>query len=327
MLIPKKLKIGDMIGIVSPSGAITKDIQDKYYRGVEVLKKMGFRIKFGENVMEDLNNWGISAGTPEQKANDINKMFVDNEVKAILCSRGGETSNAVLDLLDYKVIRQNPKIFCGFSDNTTLINAIYNKTGLITFYGDDVRGHFGHTATAYTRAEFLSRFVKGYIGEINKNSLWEEVRGGKAKGRLVGGNLSSLEYLVGTEYFPKVKKAILFFEGYTGKLNKMASIFYHFKKLGVWDKVNGVIVGYIWGQEKDGSPRSGPPRRGEAGGAGKPKVSAEDILLEITKEYNFPILKVRDFGHRTECTPLPVGVKVKIDTRKLSFRILENYVK
>ena len=89
MLIPKKLKIGDVIGIVSPSGAITKDSQDKYYRGIEVLKKMGFRIKFGENVMEDFNNWGISAGTPEQKANDINKMFVDNEVKAIMCARGG----------------------------------------------------------------------------------------------------------------------------------------------------------------------------------------------------------------------------------------------
>lgn len=311
MLIPQKLKIGDVIGIVSPSGAITKDNQDKYYRGIEVLKKMGFRIKFGENAMEDLNDWGISAGTPEQKANDINKMFVDNEVKAILCSRGGETSNSVLDLLDYKVIKQNPKIFCGFSDNTTLINAIYNKTGLVTFHGDDVSGHFGHTATAYTRAEFLSRFTQGYIGEVNKNSLWEEIRAGKTKGKLVGGNLSSLEYLVGTEYFPKVKKAILFFEGYAGKPNKMASVFYHFKKLGVWDKANGVIIGYIWGQEKDG----------------KPKVSAEDILLEITKEYNFPILKVRDFGHRTECTPLPVGVKAKIDTRKLSFKILENYVK
>ena len=311
MFIPQKLKIGDVIGIVSPSGAIIKDRQDKYYRGVEVLEKMGFRIKFGENVMEDLNNWGISAGTPEQKANDINKMFVDNEVKAILCSRGGETSNSVLDLLDYKVIKQNPKIFCGFSDNTSLLNAIYNKTGLVTFYGDDVSGHFGHIATAYTRSEFLSRFIDGYIGEVNKNSLWEEIRAGKAKGRLVGGNLSSLEYLIGTEYFPKMKKAILFFEGYTVKPNKMASFFYHFKKIGIWDKINGVIVGYIWGQEKDG----------------KPKVSAEDILLEITKEHNFPILKVRDFGHRTECTPLPVGVKAKIDTRKLSFKILENYVK
>ncbi len=311
MLTPQKLKLGDMIGIVSPSGVITKDRQDKYYRGVEVLEKMGFRIKLGENAMEDLNNWGISAGTPEQKANDINKMFVDNEVKAILCSRGGGTSNAVLDLLDYKVIKQNPKIFCGFSDNTTLVNAIYNKTGLVTFYGDDVRSHFGHDAIAYTKAEFLSRFVKGYIGEVNKNSLWEEVRAGKTKGRLVGGNLSSLEYLIGAEYFPRVKKAILFFEGYTGKPDRMASVFYHFKKLGVWDKVNGVIIGYIWGQGKDG----------------KPKVSTEDILLEVTKEHNFPILKVRDFGHRTECTPLPIGVKAKIDTRKLSFKILENYVK
>ena len=311
MLIPKKLKIGDVIGIVSPSWAIVKDRQDKYYRGIEVLKKMGFKIKVGENVMEDLNNWGISAGTPEQKANDINKMFVDNEVKAILCSRGGETANSVLDLLDYKIIKQNPKIFCGFSDNTSLASAIYNKTGLVTFYGDDVRGHFAHTATAYTRAEFLSRFAEGYVGEVNKNSLWEEIRTGKAKGRLAGGNLSSLEYLAGTEYFPKVKKAILFFEGYTGNPGKMASIFYHFKKLGVWDKVNGVIIGYIWGQEKDG----------------KPKVSAEDILKEITKEYDFPILKVRDFGHRTECTPIPIGVKAKIDTRKLSFKILEKYVK
>ena len=311
MILPKKLKIGDMIGIVSPSQPLTDDNKDRFFNGVKVLKQMGFNIKYGENIFEDLHNWGISAGTPEQKANDINKMFIDNEVKAVMTSIGGKTSNAILDLLDYKLIKQNPKIFCGFSDSTTLVNAIYKKTSLITFYGSEIRHHFGRDAVSYTKAEFLSRFINGYTGEVNKNSLWEEIRAGKAKGRLIGGHLGILEYLVGTEYFPKIKNVILFLEDYTGKLDKTASIFYHYKKLGIWDKVNGVIVGYICGQEEKG----------------KPRVSTEDILLEITKEYDFPILKVRDFGHRTECTPLPVGVKAKIDTRKLSFKILENYVK
>ncbi len=310
MIIPKKLKIGDTIGIVSPSGPITKDKKDKFYRGVEVLKKMGFRVKFGENVFADLNNWGISAGTPEQKANDINKMFVDNEVKAIITSIGGKTSNAVLDLLDYRLIRQNPKVFCGFSDSTTLVNAIYNQTGLVTFYGSEVRHHFGREAVAYTKAEFLARFVDGYTGEVHKNSLWEEVRKGKAKGKLAGGHLGILNNLVGTEYFPQVKKSILFIEYHTESLDAAMGTIYHFKKLGVWDKVNGVIVGYIAGQEEKG----------------RPKFNIEDILLEITKEYNFPILKARDFGHRTECTPLPIGIKARIDTSRLSFKILERCV-
>ena len=180
----------------------------------------------------------------------------------------------------------------------------------LTFYGSEIRHHLVRESISYTKAEFLARFVDGYIGEVRKNSLWEEVRRGKARGRLVGGHMEILQYLVGTEYLPKFKNNIVVLEGHGHNLARVAAIFYHYKKLGLWNKVAGVIVGYIAIPESENS-----------------KINVEDILKEITKEYDFPILKVRDIGHRTECTPIPIGVKAKIDTSKLSFKILEDYVK
>jgi len=311
MIIPQKLKLGDTIGLVSTSSPISKDKKEKFLQGVAKIEKMGFKIKYAENFWADLHGWDISAGTPGQKVNDLHKMFIDSEVKAVFCSIGGKTSNATLDLINYKLIKQHPKIFSGFSDNTTLVNAIYNKTGLVTFYGPDIWSHFCGIGDAYTRAEFMARFTKGYAREVRKNSSWEEVRVGKAKGRLVGGSLGTLLFLAGTPYFSKIKNSILFLESYGKDLRMVMSQFYHLEKLGIWKKVKGVLMGYNLGNEKDG----------------KPKISIEDLLLEVTKDYDFPILKVRDFGHRTECTPIPIGVKAKIDTRKLSFKILERYVK
>lgn len=312
MIIPNKLKLGDTIGVVAPSGTITEYRKQKFLRGIEVIKKLGFKVKFSENIYADLNNWGIVAGTPQEKANDIHKMVVDNEVKAIMCGRGGWSANSVLPYLDFNLIKQNPKIIIGFSDNGILVNAIHTMTGLITFYGSEPANHFGHETTKFTETEFIARFVDGYTGEVHRNSLWEEIRPGKAKGKLLAGYFLIFDQLYGLKYYPKIKNAILALEGYKDDLDEVYSYLDRYRQLGIWDKVKAVIVGYVFGHEDEDS---------------KPKISFEHVLREVTKDYDFPIMKVRDFGHRTECTPLPIGVTAKIDTAKLSFKIVDKYVK
>lgn len=138
-MIPKPLKNGDTIGIVSPSKNLNEERKQKLESAIVTLKRdFNFQVKLGKYVY-GVDKFGCSAGSPEQKAEDINTMFADNEVSAIWCSLGGGTANDVLDLLDYEMIKNHPKIFMGLSDITVLLNAIYRKTGLVIFHNGDPR--------------------------------------------------------------------------------------------------------------------------------------------------------------------------------------------
>jgi len=233
-------------------------------------------------------------------------MFADPAVRAIICAQGGDTANTPLPLIDWDSIRQNPKIFLGLSDITVLLNAIYHKTGLITFHGNDILWGFGNNLTDYEQQEFTRILIQGEIGHYPPNQGRKTIRGGKTQGKLLGGNLRCLLKLSGTSNWPDFTDSILFIEAYEISPKACHHAFHQLLQMGVFDKVCGVLVGYI-----DSMQRSNQPR-----------PWMEDILLEVTQQYAFPIMKINDFGHNCPNTILPVGGEVSMSADRHTLEII-----
>ena len=158
-IIPAKLNKGDTIGVIAPSDPIVDEKIEEVKQAKEMVEKDGFKVKFAKNLF--CNTCGYSA-TAREKAEDINTMFADKEVKMIWCAKGGNNSNIVFDYLDYNLIKQNPKIICGYSDITSLTNIITERTGLITFSGTNFKT-IATDETDYSYKEALKRFVDGSL--------------------------------------------------------------------------------------------------------------------------------------------------------------------
>ena len=304
VMIPKKLNKGDTIGIVSPSTPVTKELDGQLIKGIIFLESLGFKVVIGKHVYS--TTWGYAA-SPQEKAEDINQMFADESIKAIICSQGGATANACLPYLNWNSIRENPKVFLGISDITVLLNAIHHRTALITFHGNDVMWGFGRNPTRYDEQEFIRRLMNGIIGEIPQNRERRTIRNGIAEGKLLGGNLHCLSKLAGTPYFPDFRRAILFVEAIGITPEVCDHLFQQLKQIGVFDQIRGVIIGYIDGLQNNENA----------------SMQMEDILLQVTAEYDFPVLKADDFGHNCPNTVLPVGGEVRINADRRTIEILE----
>lgn len=305
-MLANKLNYGDTIGVVGVSNSL--ELYNKYnnfYTAEKFFQDKGFKIKRGKYVLEDCYG---SAGTREQKAEDMMNMFKDKEVKAIVCLEGGETCNTFIDLLDYNIIKQNPKIITGYSDITVLLQTIYKKTGLVTFHGESFF-HFGEEDAEEKYIEFESAFINKKIGKFitgNKKIIKE----GNAEGIAIGTNFGCMMHLIGTEYLPDMQDKILLIESYRTSPNECQRRFAQLKQCGMFDKIKGIIIGYNYDLQKDGDKY--------------PQM--EDILLEYTKEYNFPIVKCNDFGHKMVNSVIPIGVNIKIDSINNKVEILEDFL-
>jgi len=303
-MIPKKLQIGSTIGVVSPSGAVSKELKNQFNKGVDFLKNLGFKVKIGKNALSNTLKY---SATPQEKANDINSMFADSEVKAIICSQGGANSNSILPLLDFEVIKNNPKIFLGISDITVLLNAIYQKTGLITFHGNDLMWGFGTKYTDYDEQEFIDRLIKGKTGKIKHNSEWRCIRKGITEGVLIGGNLNCLNKLAGTEYQLDFEAKILFLETFdeSNAPDDVEAELSRLKQMNVFEKIKGLWIGHY---------------------NHKSKIPYEEIVMNVVKDYVFPILKCDDFGHNTPNTTIPIGTRIKVDATSKQVVLLNKCV-
>lgn len=299
----KSLQLGDTIGIIAPSRPIYP-YQKEIYQGIENLKKLGFKVEIGKNLKQKLY---YSAGTPEQKANDINEMFGDKEVKAIICATGGSSSNQTLDLINFNLIKKNPKIFIGYSDITTLLLSIYKKTGLITFHGPDAYEFFHISQKAQN---FFLNLTAGKIGNYVYPKEIKVIKQGKAEGKLLGGNILAMNALIGSEYFPAFNNAILFWEAVNLSPATIDFRLNELKIAGILDKISGMVIGYL--SECTDKKYLEDNR------------SIDEIILEITKKYNFPIIQADYFGHDIKnFYTFPIGINSKIDTEKLKFEIVD----
>lgn len=307
MVIPQKLNKGDTVGVVSPSTPVTQELRGQLENGITFLENLGMKVVLGEYVYS--KTWGYAA-SPQEKAEDINRMFANDSIKAIICSQGGATANACLPYLNCNTIQKSPKIFVGISDITVLLNAIHCKTGLVTFHGNDVMWGLGRNPTEYDKEEFITHLMNAGIGEIPPNRERLTIRKGIAEGKLLGGNLNCLLKLAGTPYFPDFTKSILFVEAIGITPEVCDHSFQQLKQIGIFGQIRGAVIGYIDGLQNDEGAT----------------MQMEDVLLRVTAEYDFPILKMDDFGHNCPNTVLPVGGKVKIDAGKRTVEIAEKCV-
>ena len=240
-ILPPKLNIGDTIGVVAPSNPIIGDNIEELNRAKEIAEKSGFKVKYSKNLFSNTNGY---CSTAKEKAEDINEMFADKNIKMIWCAKGGNNSNSTFEYLDYELIRQNPKIICGYSDITSLTNIITENTGLVTFSGTNFKT-IATDETDFSYKQALSRFIDGSLKFEPENEKYITIQEGKVKGELVGGNLSLTKELVCGKYSIDFTDKILFLEelGYESDPAVVSNSLYYMKQNGVFDKIKGLWIG------------------------------------------------------------------------------------
>ena len=318
---PPKLNKGDAIGIVASSLPVLPSFKENFERGKKVLIDLGFNIKEGKTI--DKQRWWM-AGAPKEVAEDINSMFVDKNIKAIMAQTGGYSASSVLEYLDYELITQNIKPFIGMSDVTNFHMAMLTKCQMVGFHMDDVTFGMGHpwaegeeSLGEFDKEVFMKFLTKADApGIVSPLTKWEEWRKGKVEGRLIGGNLHLMTNLIGTPYFPPKEffdGAILFWEEVGEPLQNIARYLTHLKYAGVLDKISGMLIGKITYMKSMREKEIITPE-------------TKELILDTLKDYDFPIMADLDFGHFTVNIPLPIGIKVSFDTSKKELNFLESAV-
>ena len=305
-ILPAKLNIGDTIGVVAPSNPIIGDNIEELNRAKEIVEKSGFKVKYSKNLFSNTNGY---CSTAKEKAEDINEMFADKNIKMIWCAKGGNNSNSTFEYLDYELIRQNPKIICGYSDITSLTNIITENTGLVTFSGTNFKT-IATDETDFSYKQALSRFIDGSLKFEPENEKYITIQEGKVKGELVGENLSLTKELVCGKYSIDFTDKILFLEelGYESDPAVVSNSLYYMKQNGVFDKIKGLWIGNYEHQ-------SG--------------ITLEKIILDVLEnKYKFPIIKSNNFGHIENKIVIPIGTKAEINTNEnIKIKLIEKCIK
>lgn len=302
-MIPNRLEKKDKIGIIAPSSPITEEKLEDINNSITLMEGSGFEIVFGKNVFKNTLGYGATA---KEKAEDINSMFANPEIKAIFCATGGANSNSTFEYLDYELIKQNPKIICGFSDSTSILNMISEKTGLVTFNGATFKS-LTSWETEYSYKQVINKFVLARTNLEENDDKFYTIKEGIAEGQLIGGNLSCTANLCSGKYSIDFTDKILFIEelAFETDAEAASNYLYKMRQNGVFDKIKGIWVGNYEGE-----------------------VPLEKILLDTLEgDYNFPIIKSNNFGHTDRKMVIPIGTKAKIDTTKqIKIELLENCV-
>ena len=302
---PNRLKKGDCIGVVAPSGPIVGDNIQELEKARKMLENEGFKVKYSKNLLSNTNGYSATA---KEKAEDLNEMFKDPEIKMVWCAKGGANSNSTFEYIDYELIKQNPKIICGFSDITSLTNIIHEKTGLVTFSGTNFKT-IATDETDYSYREIIKRFVDASL-KLGPTDEYKTIQEGIAEGELIGGNLTLTKGLITGKYSVNLEDKILFIEelGIEAPPEFVNSNLYFMKQNGVFGKIKGLWIGNY---------------EHESG------ITLEQIVMDVLgKDYNFPIVKSNNFGHLDTKTVIPIGTKVRIDTSKdIKVELIEPCVK
>jgi muramoyltetrapeptide carboxypeptidase len=306
---PKKLEKGDTIGIISPASR-PKDLT-RIDGAINYLEGLGYKIKLGKNAK---NLYGFLAGTDEERLSDLHEMFLDKDVKAIICTRGGYGTPRLIDKIDYSIIKNNPKIFVGYSDITALQLAFFEKAGLVTFSGPMAAVEMYEKIDPFTEECFWAMVTSVKNFGVLKNPDGEPFKTfnkGNANGILMGGNLSLIVTLFGTSYCPSFKDSILYFEEIDEEpysVDRYLSILRNGK---IFEQIKGLIVGSMTDC---------------AEGKTQPTLSLEQVFLDYLKDIKIPIIDNLIYGQKKKKNTMPFGIKAKIDTETKEIEILEGAV-
>ena len=309
-LLPKRLKPGDTIGIISPSSAIFET--EPYEIAVENFEAMGLKVKLGEYVN---NRYGHLAGTDDERAKELNDMFKDPTIKAIIALRGGSGAARILDKIDYAAIANNPKIFIGYRDITALHLAIYTKTGLLTFHAPLAVSTWNNFSYPLFRkiifdgekVLFKNPVEKGGNLTVIRNRI-RTIHPGNATGELLGGNLSVLTGIMGSSYFPEQwENKILYLEDVGEQIYAIDRMMSQLQLGGVFNKISG----FVFGKCSDCKP-----------GNGYGSFTLEEIIDYYIKPLKIPAYSGAMIGHIDDNSTIPNGLKVELNADKGTLQML-----
>ena len=291
---PQALRPGDTIAIAAPASPFD---HKAFEAGIAVLKSMGYQVKIPDSIFRAQ---GYLAGSDAQRAELLMNLFADESVKAILCARGGFGSMKLLPLLDFEVILAKPKILVGFSDVTTLLVAIYQQCGIVTFHGPLVTSLGKGTEKTVSALMDAISSHKALVLTPSKSVV---LNAGQASGPVIGGNLATLTHLMGTPYEPAFERHLLFLEDRGEAPYRIDRMLSQLHLSGRLEGVAGVILGTFEGCG-----------------------SLEDvyaIVKEVFRHTGIPILAGFELGHGTENITVPVGLHAHLDTDDASLRFRE----
>ena len=292
IIIPEHLKPGDTIGIIAPANY--SNDSSKYE--IDYLIEKGFNIVYGKSFG---NSWYGFGATDDVRADDINKMFSNKDIKAIFAIRGGYGTIRIVDKLDYENIKKNPKIFMGYSDITTLLLAINEKTGLVTYHGP-MTVNFKDIPIE-TENSFVDTIQNNKrINLLDYEKSYSIMKQGTAEGEIIGGNLSLIVASLGTKYEINTDNKILFLEETNEATYRIDRMLQQLKLAGKLDKIKGVILGDFKNAKR----------------AEKDDMSLDDVFFETFKNMNIPIIKNFKSGHVRPFITVPIGAITKINTFK-----------
>jgi muramoyltetrapeptide carboxypeptidase len=306
-----RLKPGDTLGLVSPANATFE--REPLKMAIESLQALGFKVKPGEFVAA---RRGPFAGTDAQRAADVNAMFADDSVAGILAMTGGSGCNRIVDRLDYGLIRRRPKFFGGFSDLTSLVNAIHRQTGLVTFHSPVAASEWNDYSVQSFRALVMNAeaavlrnpAVKPVDDLIARDERISTLRGGKAQGRLVGGNLTVLASLAGSPYFPDCRGALLFLEDINEYIYRIDRCLSTLRLTGALSEIAGVVLGRFTKCEP---------------GDGYGSLTLDEVFDDYFGPLNVPVFRGAAIGHIKRKMTVPVGAVAEMDADAGTIRLLQ----
>ncbi|HOX30656.1 MAG TPA: LD-carboxypeptidase [Candidatus Paceibacterota bacterium] len=331
LIIPDRLKKGDTIAFISPSAGLAPFAMHRIERAASFFEAEGFIVKSAKNA---LKNAGYVSSSARERAADINEAFADQKVKCVMATIGGNHSNQVLPFIDWDIIKNNPKIFIGYSDITVLHQAILSQTGMQTYYGPCVMTQFGENPRVFDYTwDYFKRVLSAESAEeeisvrpsdffceetsldwfkkedlsrprkTDKNNGWIWWRSGKAAGRIAGGCVPSINHLLGTKYWNDPKGSIFFIDIPEGAsldkglaVSEADSYLADLANAGVFNSIAGLIVGR--------------PYRYSL----KETEKLKEIILGYTQGGDYPVLANANIGHVDPIITLPYGANALLDS-------------
>lgn len=303
---PPALKQGDTIAISSPAGAVWDETQVEKFIGI--IQSLGFKTRVGQTLKEKT---GYLAGSDELRAKELNELFGDKEVKGIFCMKGGWGCARILDKLDYELIKKNPKVVMGFSDITSLLIALYHKTGLVTFHGPVGNSGWNDFSVDYIQRLLMKKEAVTYLYPEKDSDKPYTITPGKAKGILIGGNLTVLAGIMGSQYLPHWKNKILFLEEAKEEPYEVDRMLTQLKLAGVLNSISGFVFGKCTKCDAEEPAKA---------------FTLKEVLEQHIKPLGIPAFYGAMIGHIENKYTVPIGVEAEIDAGMNSIRLLESAV-
>ncbi len=298
MILPPPLKKGDRIGVIAPASPIPD--REKLTRGVEVLESLGFQVELGKNIFKSRL---YLAGSDEERLSDLMEFVEREDIRAIIAARGGYGTLRLLPLLDFEKFYTNPKIIMGFSDLTSLLVPIAEKTGLITFEGPMVASLFSKRDELSIEYFLKAIKIEDYVIAPNPLQL-HVITPGSGRGTLLGGCLSLINSLLGTPYEPDFTGKLLFIEEVDEPLYRIDRMLTQLRLAGVFDRASGIVFGEFVGD-----------------------FDLSDLLFVLTErtgDLGIPVVYGFPFGHGAHFVTIPVGAtgELAVGKERTHLRVL-----